>query len=448
MKSVTTLSLSMFFVFLTNVVANKGNAQVKPDQTLGNESSILQGSTIQGGARRGNNIFHSFKELSVGASQRIDFSPPGGITNIITRVTDTPTRIDGTLGVTGNANLFLINPNGISFGAGAILDMTGTFIGSTASDIKFADGSVYGVTSTATPLLTMSVPVGLQFGRNPGSISLKESGDLTNSYTASSLVLVGGNINVDRSTVFVPGGKIELVAIRDQGTANIDWQKISNPLEVSVTAGNNRADITIQNESILQTDSNTKLNGHISLQGRNIEISDPGNSNTLILARSGLNRGNEKGGSVFLNATNNLLITGNSGVSTRPRANSSINGGDIVINALNLAVLDGSFLVTGPNGSSTGNGGDIKIKVSDTVTIASPRNATAPGQFEDTQITTAPRGNAKGNGGNIIIETRRLVHRDGSQISTDNSETNNSNSSGKLGDIQIVASESAEVRAV
>lgn len=449
MKSIAALSLPLIFAFSINVLASKVNAQIKPDQTLGNESSILQtvlqNTTVAGGARRGNNVFHSFKELSIDAAQRLDFLSPVGVTNIITRVTDTPSKIDGTLGVTGNANLFLINPNGIYFGSGARLDMAGTFIGSTANDIRFADGSIFGVTSTTTPLLTMSTPIGLQFGRTQGGINLKDARNLA---TRSSLILVGGNISIDRSTVLVPGGKIELVAVGEQGLATIDWQKITSPRETSVNAGANRADIVVGNASILKTDNSNQPNGAISLQGRNIEISDPGSDGTLILARSSASNGSEKGGSIILDATNNIVIVGNSGASTRPGINSSINGGDIFVTAKNLDILDGSFLATGANAGSSGNGGDIKIKVSDTVTIAAPRNTMTPGQFEDTQISTGQRGSAHGSGGNISIEARRLIHRDGAQIFTDNSGSDNSNSFGKLGNIQIVASELVQISGV
>jgi filamentous hemagglutinin family protein len=431
-------------------LGSAANAQIKPDQTLGIESSVLQGTTIRQGAQRGNNLFHSFQSFNIGENQRIDFYNPLGVTNIITRVTDTPSKIDGILGISGNANLFLINPNGISFGSGAKLDMAGTFMASTANGIKFADGSTYSATASQTPILTMTAPIGLQFGRNPGSINLKNSGDLLtrdtldSGYRGSSLLLIGGDINLDNSQVFLPGGKIEMVAIGDQGNISIDSQKLGSPRELSVTlpVGQERSNITIKNGSILSSDSSGILNGHISLQGRNIEISDPGSGNSLILARSNVNNPTTKGGSVFLNATNNLIIRGDSGVSTRPRSGSSNNGGDIVVTAHNLDILDGSFLVTGPNGGSFGNGGNIDIKVTNNLTIS------APGNGGESEISTGPRGSVGGNGGNITIETRRLIHRDGAQIFTDNSEANNSSAVGKLGNIKILASESVEISGV
>jgi len=116
-------------------------AQLIPDGTLGAQSSTVNTSglvdTIYGGVRSGANLFHSFLELNVGNGRSLYFSDPG-VSNILTRVTGTnPSKIDGRLGVSGNANLFLINPNGIIFGSGSSLDIRGSFTATTAAAIKF-----------------------------------------------------------------------------------------------------------------------------------------------------------------------------------------------------------------------------------------------------------------------------------------------------------------------
>ncbi|MGD1914224.1 MAG: filamentous hemagglutinin N-terminal domain-containing protein [Rivularia sp. (in: cyanobacteria)] len=66
-------------------------AQLIPDNSLGKESSrvnpTIERDLIEGGAIRDRNLFHSFKEFNVNASQNVYFSNPDGITNILTRVT-------------------------------------------------------------------------------------------------------------------------------------------------------------------------------------------------------------------------------------------------------------------------------------------------------------------------------------------------------------------------
>jgi filamentous hemagglutinin family protein len=153
-------------------------AQLVPDTTLGSENSTVTPLTpaidqIDGGATRGTNLFHSFQEFNIDSGRSVYFTNPLGIENILTRVTGAnPSNILGTLGSTGgNANLFLINPNGIILGLNARLDLGGSFVASTASSIKFADGTEFSaVNPSAPPLLTISVPIGLQFNGTQGDI--------------------------------------------------------------------------------------------------------------------------------------------------------------------------------------------------------------------------------------------------------------------------------------
>jgi filamentous hemagglutinin family protein len=168
------------------------------DNTLGSESSQVipnfggrQVELIRGGARRGANLFHSFREFNVSEGRAAYFINPPGVENILSRVTGTnPSSILGGLGVRGNANLFLINPNGIIFGQNAFLDIKGSFVATTASSIHFADGRQFSATAPqTTPLLTVSVPVGLQFGMAQiiVSESVELSGESANSEFPSSI---------------------------------------------------------------------------------------------------------------------------------------------------------------------------------------------------------------------------------------------------------------------
>jgi filamentous hemagglutinin family protein len=433
----------------TAIAAGAGTvcAQVRPDNTLGNEKSVLNGNVIQGGAQRGSNLFHSFQEFSIGAGQRVDFANPSGVNNILTRVTDTPSSINGILGVLGSANLFLINPHGISFGSEARLDLAGTFVGSTANGIKFSDGVVYSVNNSSAALLTTTVPIGLQFGSQPGGISLKDSvnllaRDAITSYGGSSFLLIGGEINLTGTQLVVPESKIELVAIADTGAIGLDPLKLLNRQELSVTvpAGLARADISIKNGSVLST--NGGVSGSISLQARNIEISRTADTpSSLLSAQSSSPDADAQGGHILLSATNDVSILGNfSGISTSPQANSKIRGGDIVINAQNLRILDGAFLDTSSALNSAGAGGNILINTTETVELG------APGNGEESDIIASSHGS--GNSGDINIATSRLTLKDGAQIFTENSGTSDLNALGQLGSIQIVAKDAVEVSGI
>ncbi|MGB6301515.1 MAG: filamentous hemagglutinin N-terminal domain-containing protein [Rivularia sp. (in: cyanobacteria)] len=181
------LAFTSFFTIFGNFIVNENYtlAQLVPDKTLGNESSSIRGNVevkgkltdlIENGAIRDNKLFHSFSEFNIDKLQRVYFANPAGIENIFSRVTgNNPSNIFGTLGVDGNANLFLLNPNGIVFGSDAQLDIAGSFLASTGESLRFGNGFEFSATNPqAPPLLNIGVPLGVQYGANKkGAIAQK-----------------------------------------------------------------------------------------------------------------------------------------------------------------------------------------------------------------------------------------------------------------------------------
>lgn len=151
--------------------------EIVPDQTLGNDTSLLrteiqngvQVELIEGGAFREAHLFHSFQDFNVGGGQQVYFVNPLGIEQIFSRVTGaSASRIDGLLGVAGPADLFLLNPQGIVFGPSAKLDIAGSFTGTTATAFEFGNGQKFGFldsgATTGVPLLKTTLRPGLQWG--------------------------------------------------------------------------------------------------------------------------------------------------------------------------------------------------------------------------------------------------------------------------------------------
>jgi filamentous hemagglutinin family protein len=259
------------------VGSNRTLAQITPDATLGTERSVvtpnvnirgLPADRIDGGAARGTNLFHSFSDFNVGEGLRVYFSNPVGIENILTRVTgNNLSTILGTLGVDGGASLFLLNPNGIIFGPNAKLDIAGSFVASTAKGVVFDNGFTFSTTNPqAPPLLTISVPLGLQYGSNPSGATIANSGKLT----------VGQNLglaadNLDLKGQLQAGGHLALLALNTLQVRDSTTQPfMAKAGGQMVVQGNQMVDIFALNHS----ESGFFSGGDMVLRSANTVIGD------------------------------------------------------------------------------------------------------------------------------------------------------------------------------
>jgi filamentous hemagglutinin family protein len=218
-------------------------AQITPDSTLPNNSSVTRESNtfnITGGTQAGSNLFHSFKEFSVPTGGAAIFNNALDIQNIISRVTGgSASNIDGLIRAYGIANLFVINPNGIIFGKDARLDIGGSFLASTASSLNFADSTQFSTTgSQTTPLLSISVPLGLQLGTN-NSGTIKSAGNLA---VRQNLTLTAGNLDLQGQ--LQAGGSLTLQALDTvRLTDNAENPLIAKAGSHLVVQGNQAVDI-------------------------------------------------------------------------------------------------------------------------------------------------------------------------------------------------------------
>ncbi|GBO55833.1 hypothetical protein APA_3983 [Pseudanabaena sp. lw0831] len=183
--SIISFSLFSHASFAQNAIAPDATL---PINTLVNFDSTNNTYTITGGTLSGSNQFHSFQNFSVPTSNTAHFNNLAQTTSIIGRVTGSNiSSIDGILRANGAANLYLINPNGIVFGKNAKLEIGGSFSASTATSLKFPDGSEFSATNPQAPaVLTVNVPLGLQYGvSNTGAIITNQA----NLVTGQDLVL-------------------------------------------------------------------------------------------------------------------------------------------------------------------------------------------------------------------------------------------------------------------
>ena len=152
-------ALPLLMAFYTSSAAS----QVITDGSVGPGVTLIGPGfqvTDDLGTRAGDNLFHSFSEFSIRTGESATFSGPDEIANVISRVTGPdPSDIDGILRSTmPAADFYFINPNGVTFGPNAILDVQGSFHVSTADELRFEGGDVFSATGPETSGLAVAEP--------------------------------------------------------------------------------------------------------------------------------------------------------------------------------------------------------------------------------------------------------------------------------------------------
>ncbi|MEH2285567.1 MAG: S-layer family protein [Nostoc sp.] len=412
------------------------NAQVTPDGTLNtNVSQTGNNFTIINGNRVGNNLFHSFSQFSVPTNGSAFFNNAADVQNIFSRVTGgSVSQIDGLIRANGSANLFLLNPSGIIFGANAQLNIGGSFIGTTANSIKFADGIEFSaINSQSAPLLSINVPLGLQMGSNPASITVQGTGhSLTNlgglpvvtqnpSATelrvqpGKTLALVGGNLELNGAILTAKQGQVELGSVSGAGLVSL--LPTAQGYTLGYEDGQKFGDIQLTQRSLL--DISGVNAGSVQIQGRQIQFTN----GSLVLAR---NLGNLPGGDIRLQATEAIDLIGRTADTTiasgvRTEAVGVGASGNISVITPRLTLQLGAGL----NSISVGVAPSGNIHIDATaieLSGFSPINPTGVS-------TLSTSGSGSGNAGDISVNANSLLLSNGAALT---SATFGSGSSGKV----------------
>ncbi|WP_019506231.1 filamentous hemagglutinin N-terminal domain-containing protein [Pleurocapsa sp. PCC 7319] len=421
-------------------------AQIIPDETLDDESSVVTPDTIEGiesdrisgGAARGSNLFHSFREFSIGEDRAGYFENPAAIKNIFSRVTGSdPSNILGRLGVLGNANLFFLNPNGILFGPNASLDVRGSFLTTTADGILFPDGNQFSATNPeAPPILTVNVQqlIGLQFEGKEGKIVNQAKIFLD---SEQNLALIGGEVLIDGGYLATPGGRIEIGSVAKNSIVSLT--EIKEGLDIGYEGVENFQDISLAFGALVQ--SYGENTGDVQVQGRNISLTEG--------SAISLNTEAGQAGDVNIIASESLTLDGNAAEVELGKFRTLIfidvlddatgEGSSININTPKLAVTNGAQIATT---NDFGQGADININASEVIVEKSfifEDPIEDPEDFKASGIFANVFDDGTGNGGNLTITTEKLTINEGAQIST------STVGAGNAGDLLVNAIESVRL---
>jgi filamentous hemagglutinin family protein len=358
------------------------------------------------GKQLGSNLFHSFDSFNINQGETATFTNDGAsaaIHNVIGRVTGgNSSTINGLLRSTiPNANVYLLNPNGIVFAPLAQLDIKGAFHASTAAGLNFKDGGHFDALSINNDVLT-AAPV-KDFGfiagsaNNNGTITINGSQLNQTETDLKTLDVTAGNISIENNAVItLPTGEIRLVAMQGEGQVSL----IANnhailPLPSIAPNANNAGSISIkggedtQRSKLITSGSGA---GNISLWGGDIGFNNARafNDNKDDINTTPINANVDKAIAIHANnllvdnsfittdanAANAAAITVNATANTiiahaaaiKSDVNAAGNAGRISVNSATLTI-DGkddkngyTGIYSTTNSATTGNAGDVEVK--------------------------------------------------------------------------------------
>jgi filamentous hemagglutinin family protein len=381
-------------------------AQVIGDRTTNTQVKVKNNiSQILGGIESGDNLFHSFKQFSLDTNTVANFEHGLNINNIFSRVTGgSISEIDGLIKTQGNANLFLINPAGIIFGANAQLNVGGSFIATTAEQIIFADGVEFSaVNPEKEAILTITSPIGLQYGE-AGKIAVLPNANRGKNNPAvglsiqpnNTLALLGGDVSITRNSLNAIASQIEISSIK---SGIIDLEPSDYGWHFNYHQVGEYGRIDLNNRALINS------SGIVNFQGKTIDFS----------SSSGIRNFTDvtgTGGIIKLNASeavsldSSFLFTQVGQISSNIEQAIAGAGGDILIKAPQIFLTDGSIISAGT--LSQGAGGNITLEAWKSIELSSPIDN------KPSIISTSTVG--IGDGGQIKVNTAQLAIDDGSQI--------------------------------
>ncbi len=434
------LLASCISLSVTSISPCFAQSNIVPDSTLGSEASKVNNNVnnpdgipstlIEGGAERGQNLFHSLQEFNVNEGRGAYFVVPNDIQNVLTRVTgNNASLIEGILGTISNrnfnptnANLFLINPNGIIFGENASLNVNGSFVGTTANGISFGEQGFFSATNPqAPPLLTVD-PDGLLFNKINRNAriqnnSVADSGTDPAGFNVfglrvpdgKSLLLLGGDVSMDGGKLNAYGGRVDLGGLTEPGTVALD---VSNDnFSLGFPENVIRGDVSLTNRASVSVVADG--GGDIAVNARNVDIT--GGSFLFAGIGRGLGTPEAQAGDIIINATDLVTFDGEDKNGSQSGAYSNVNSeaegdaGGVSITTGSLEVLNGAVVDATTVGK--GNAGNVTIEADDLVKIDGETN-----QGKNSGAFSQVLSGAEGDAGGVSITTGSLEVTNGAKV--------------------------------
>jgi len=441
------------------------------------DGSVGAGVTLPGphymvdaalGLQVGGNLFHSFQQFSLATDEQATFSGPSSVRAVISRVTGgRPSVIQGVIrSALPGADFYFFNPAGWLFQAGGGIDISGSLHISTASELRFADGSAWRAdVPTTGSVFSVATPQSFGFlTASAGDIQVRDTkfylptpaAEL--SFSAANIDIANSNPDVWENTrLFAPGGIAlqtartgEIVPVHSFGAELPATFPSGGEIHISgqTLIGNQSFFPGDQCGSILlranhiQLSENSSISrmyapgGTVRLQAHVLELDHADINNALTGSASGVVELHadrmalshatlsststwhaDQAGGIHLRATDELRMI-DTEINVASSQYSAMSGGNIEVAAGLLSMSEGSVIFARTLGA--GSGGMIRIQADELLL--------SQGQITSSATSLNPAASS-GNAGSIDIQTRQVTLGENGRIS---SETSGSGHGGNI----------------
>jgi len=325
------------------------------------------------------NAIINWQNFSIAQNELTQFIQQNGQSAVLNRIIgQNPSEILGQL--TSNGKVFLINPNGIVFGAGSAIDTQGLIASSlNLSDQDFLSGNYHFMAGSSAGNIV-----------NEGIIRAGKDGNI---------ILIAPKIE-NNGIIKTEGGSITLAAGQELTITNLDSPDIRFQIQAPADSALNLGKLLSEGGAINVFASTIKHSGEINADSVQIDkqgrIQLVAQQDTTLTADSKISANNSQGdaGSVHIDSkTGTTLVQG----SIEAQAGQSGKGGSIALLGERVGLLDQAHI----DASAATGGGQVLIGGDYQGKNPAVHNAKAAYVGHSTTIKADAKTN--GNGGKVIV---------------------------------------------
>jgi filamentous hemagglutinin family protein len=382
------LCLAVAAAFSQTTLANPLN----PTVAAGSATFATNGNTLT--VTNTPNAIINWQQFNIQQNETTRFVQQSAQSAVLNRIGgQNASQILGTL--ISNGRVFLVNPNGVMFGQGAVIDVAGLV----ASNLNLSDanflanklnfngggfgavtnlgsistplgGSVYLVGSNVTNQGVITTPQGQVVLAAGSSVSLIDTGGPELSVTLTA----NGNKALNLGTIHAQGGRIDMFGalIEQAGILKADSVEVDSAGRIVLRATDKA---TVSGE--ISAVSNAGKGGAVQVLGNEVTLNSTAKIDVSGVDAGGtaLIGGDYQGKNAAIQNAQNTTIE--PGATIKADALNNGNGGKVIVWADDKTVFDGFISARG--GASGGNGGFVETSGRHTLSIGTGRaNTLAP----------------------------------------------------------------------